>query len=74
MPENDQDYDVRSELLETLMEKVRADHYPSTTMLDMIESLLTPEDLPEYVEELLDRIRDDEFPSMDMLRRVHGLQ
>lgn len=69
----DEDYDVRSELLETLMNKVADDYYPSSTMLDMIESLLTPHDVPAYVEALLERVREDEFPSIDLLKRVQAL-
>lgn len=66
-------YSARQELLETLMEKVQSDYYPSSTMLDMIESLLGPEDVPRYAQMLLDRIREDDFPSIDMLRRVQAL-
>lgn len=69
----DEDYDVRSELLEMLMEKVAADHYPSSTMLDMIESLLTPDDVPDYAEALLERVREDQFPSIDLLKRLQAL-
>jgi len=60
----------RAQLLEVLMEKVSSDAYPSSTMLNMIEELLTDEDIPEYVDLLLDRIRADQFPSIPMLARV----
>lgn len=70
----DQDYEVRRELLEMLMDKVADDNYPSATMLDMIESLLTPDDVPAYAEALLERARADRYPSIDMLRRVHALR
>lgn len=60
----------RAALLEVLMEKVSNDTYPSSTMLNMIEELLTDEDIPEYVDLLLDRIREDQFPSIPMLARV----
>lgn len=66
-------YSAREELLETLMEKVQSDNYPSSTMLDMIESLLGPDDVPRYAQMLLDRIREDEFPSIDMIKRVQAL-
>jgi hypothetical protein len=66
-------YSTREELLEALMAKVESDYYPSSTMLDMIESLLTPDDVPRYAEMLLERIRADEWPSIDMIKRVQAL-
>ncbi|KAE8765797.1 hypothetical protein [Georgenia thermotolerans] len=73
MPSEQKTYDVRSALLRALMEKVHDDPYPSATMLDMIESLLEPREVPIYVEELLDRVRADRFPSIDMLQRIDRL-
>jgi hypothetical protein len=68
-----QRYDARKELLRALLDKVQADPYPSVTMLDTIESLLEPREVPWYAEELLGRIRADRFPSIDMIRRVENL-
>ena len=63
-------YDVRSEMLGALLEKIESDRYPSTTMLDMIEEMLTPEEVPVYAEALLGRIRSDRFPSIPMMARL----
>ena len=68
-----QGYDLRAEMLETLMEKVESDRFPSTTMLDWIEELLTPEELPIYAEALLRRIREDTYPSIPMIARLKRL-
>ncbi len=65
--------DARAELVRTLVEKVQDDPYPSNTMLDMLEELLTPEELPAYVVMLQDRIRADNFPSIPMLKRLKKL-
>ena len=65
-----QRYDARRELIRALLDKVQDDPYPSATMLDTIESLLEPREVPAYAEELLDRIREDRFPSIEMIRRV----
>ena len=65
MPNQDR-YDVRAQMLETLMQKAVADQYPSSTMLDMIEES-SPPTTPAYVEELLGRVRSDQFPSIPML-------
>ena len=65
--------DARAELVRTLLEKVQGDPYPSNTMLDMLEELLTPEELPAYVVMLQERIRADNFPSIPMLKRLKKL-
>jgi hypothetical protein len=76
VPRNDRNRDqerARAELVATMLEKVKEDPYPSTTMLDLIEELLTPQETPEYVMFLLERIRSDRFPSIPMLQRLTAL-
>ena len=65
--------DARAELVATLLEKVREDPYPSSTMLDLIEGLLTPDELPAYVVFLQDKLRADRFPSIPLLQRLTAL-
>jgi hypothetical protein len=65
--------DARAELVVTLLQKVRDDTYPSTTMLDLVEQLLTPEEQPAYVVLLQDKIRAERFPSMPLLMRLAEL-
>ena len=72
MPESDR-YSSRRELFEALMAKIDEDVYPSSTMLDMIESLLTSDDVPAYSESLMTRIRNDNFPSISLMQRVQNL-
>lgn len=65
------DYEAaRAELVQTLLDRITADTYPSTTMLNMLESLLTEEELPEYVLFLQDKIREDTYPSIPLLNRL----
>lgn len=66
-------YDVRVEVLRMLMGKVANDAYPSATMLDMIESMLTPNEVPAYAELLMEKIRKDRFPSIPLMNRVREL-
>ena len=73
MPENDDRYDPRRELIQLLLDKVAKDPYPSVTMMDMIEEMLAPDEVGAYAEILLDKIRADQFPSVSMLSRVQGL-
>jgi hypothetical protein len=57
-------------IVQYLMERVRADHYPSTTEMSMIEEMLPREMVPDYLDILMDKLVEDTWPSMDMLRRV----
>ena len=68
-----QQFDLRAEIVDALMEKVDTDPYPSNTMLNMIEDLITPEELPRYAESLLRRIQSDNFPSIPMIARLKKL-
>jgi hypothetical protein len=65
--------DAREMLLEALLDKVATDRYPSVTMLDLIESLLRPDEVPIYVEILLQQVYDETYPSIPMLRRIAAL-
>lgn len=65
--------DVRSDLLAVLLKKVQQDQYPSSTMMDLIEEMLTPDELSDYAHVLLDKIQGDQFPSLDMVRRLSDL-
>jgi hypothetical protein len=56
-----------------LMRKVRADTYPSTTDLDLIEAVIPRHMLDEYVEILIEKVDDDCYPSIDLLRRIKRL-
>jgi hypothetical protein len=61
---------AREALVDLLIGKIRRDIFPSPTMLDMVESQITVEQLPEYLDLLIRRIDDASYPSMDMIKRV----
>lgn len=63
----------REAVRELLIEKIRADRYPSATMMYLAESQLTEQTLPDYLDMLLDKITRDRYPSMDLIRRYIGL-
>ena len=69
----DTQYDVRSELLKNLLSKVEQDPYPSLTMLNLIEELLTPDEVPQYARVLLEKVADEQFQSVSMLARIRDL-
>jgi hypothetical protein len=58
---------------EMLLDRIRADKYPSATYMNMLEQVATPRVLAEYIQYLIERIEDDEHPSIPMMRRVEGL-
>jgi hypothetical protein len=66
-------YDVHGEVLRVLLSKVEQDPYPSATMMDMIEQMLEPDQVPAYAALLMEKISRDRFPSLEMLQRVAKL-
>jgi hypothetical protein len=68
-----QDDSPRRALVDALMDKIEADPYPSSTMLDVLESILRPDEVNAYAEVLLSHIRQDTFPSLTLINRVQAL-
>jgi hypothetical protein len=64
---------IRRQLLEVLLAKVEQDTYPSSTMLDLIEELIGPDELEDYAGVLMAKVRNDQFPSLDLMNRVRSL-
>jgi hypothetical protein len=64
---------VREALLDELINLISKDTYPSTTFMDMVEELLTPDDLERYTKVLLDKVKDEQYPSVSMLARIRNL-
>jgi hypothetical protein len=56
-----------------LLEKVRAERYPSSTQMTIIEEILPPQLLSRYVEILLEKVAQDDRPSIPMLHRIQRL-
>jgi hypothetical protein len=65
--------DVRGEVVDLLLEKIASDRNPSVTMMNLVEELLAPDDVPAYAAVLWDKVKTDRFPSISMLRRIIGL-
>lgn len=42
-------------------------------MLDMIEKIVTPDELPEYTEMLMAKIHGEQYPSYDLIQRLNVL-
>jgi hypothetical protein len=70
---NGNTFDTRAAVLDLLLDKVNADEYPSETMMDLIEQLMEPDDIPTYAAVLMAKVSGDNFPSISMLRRLVAL-
>jgi len=66
--------DVRTQLLELLLDKVEQDRYPSSTMLDLIEELVSPDEVQEYAGILMAKLEGETYPSNSIIRRVMALR
>jgi hypothetical protein len=66
----EQTLSVREQVLDLLLEKIEENRYPSSTMMDDVERLLTPWRRQDYARVLLDKIRQDRYPSRSMIERV----
>jgi hypothetical protein len=73
MASNGKGIDVRGEVVNLLLEKIASDRNPSVTMMNMVEELLAPDDVPAYVGVLMDKVKTDRYPSYSMLRRILAL-
>ena len=73
MASNGRGIDVRGELVDLLLEKIASDRNPSITMMNLVEELLAPDDVPAYAAVLMDKVKSERFPSLSMIRRVMAL-
>jgi hypothetical protein len=62
--------EARAAFASLLMEKVRADRYPSTSQMAILEQVLPPQLIPEYLDILFEKVAQDRWPSLPMLRRI----
>lgn len=61
---------AREAVLDMLLDKVAQDRFPSSTVMDKIEELITPADVPAYTAVLMSKVKDDQFPSISMIDRL----
>jgi hypothetical protein len=73
MPDSRKPPDARELLLDALLDKVADERFPSITMLDLIESLLRPDEVQIYARVLVRKVREENYPSIPMLRRIAAL-
>jgi hypothetical protein len=73
MASNGDGVDVRGEVVDLLLQNIASDRYPSVTMMDLVEELLTPDDVPAYAAVLLEKVQTETYPSLAILRRLMAL-
>jgi hypothetical protein len=65
---------IRERFVDLLLERVKADPYPSHMHMDMLEaSLNQPDQLVEYLEALMEKVENTRFPSHAMLERIQRI-
>ena len=61
---------VQTALAQVLLAKVRQDNYPSATEMDMLEEVIPPDLVRDYVNVLLEKTLTSRWPSISLLRRL----
>jgi hypothetical protein len=65
---------LRSRIVDSLLEKVEDTRFPSTELLDRVESAIGTEDeLAEYAEILVKKLEDTRFPSTELYARLERI-
>jgi len=73
MASNGKGVDVPGELVNLLVQKIASDRHPSVTMMNLVEELLAPDDVPAYVGVLLDKVKTERYRSISMINRLMAL-
>jgi hypothetical protein len=53
-----------------LMARIRADKYPSTTHMNMLEQMIPRHAVRDYLNVLMEKVLMDDHPSISMLHRI----
>ena len=70
MPDDLSREDVQTALAQVILARVREDNYPSTTQMDLLEQVIPPDLVRDYVNVLLEKVLVTRWPSISMLRRL----
>ncbi len=65
---------LRERYVQILLDRIRAEPYPSLAQMDLLEATVTsPDQLAEYLEALMEKVESTRFPSLTMMRRIQRL-
>jgi hypothetical protein len=73
MGSNGDGIDLRHEVVNLLLQKIASDRHPSITMMNFVEELLGPDEVPAYAGVLMDKVKSETYPSMSMIHRLMAL-
>ncbi len=62
--------EARTAFTRLLLERVRQDKYPSVSQMDLIEQVMPPTLIRDYLNVLLEKVAQDNSPSIPMLARI----
>ena len=66
--------ELRQKVLDSLLDEIKDEQYPSVTFLDRVEAQLrTPEQVLEYAQVLFEKIEASRYPSISMLNRFDAV-
>ena len=60
-------------LARLMIDKIRADMYPSSTQMDLLEQMIPRALASEYFDVLLEKVAVDQWPSNSLLARMSRL-
>ncbi|HEX5980924.1 MAG TPA: hypothetical protein VFY52_07545 [Thermoleophilaceae bacterium] len=65
---------LRERFVQILLDRIRAEPYPSIAQMDLLEATVTsPDQLAEYLEALMEKVETTRFPSLTMMRRIQRI-
>jgi hypothetical protein len=65
---------LRERFVQVLLDRIRAEPYPSVAQMDLLEATVTsPDQLAEYLEALMEKVEGTRFPSLTMMRRIQRI-
>jgi hypothetical protein len=68
------DQSLRERYVQILLDRIRAEPYPSLAQMDLLEATVTsPAQLAEYLEALMEKVESTRFPSLTMMRRIQSI-
>jgi hypothetical protein len=68
------DQNLRERFVQLLLDRIRAEPYPSVTHMDLLEATVTsPDQLVEYLDALMDKVESTRFPSLTLMRRIQRI-
>ena len=68
------DQTIQQRFNQLLLEKVRADPFPSLEHMNLFEATVRdPDQLVEYLEILMEKVEATHFPSLSLLKRIQRI-